>query len=91
MFYCDLGDLDDWADALASSPWPTLGQQGASSNNQKNNNPCFFETKESLSIKRQALIKKRNALSVYKAREIIDLNNEIQEITEQLNTFKETR
>jgi|JYMV01.1.fsa_nt_gi hypothetical protein len=85
MFYCDLDDLDDWADALSNAPWPNLGSSPVSSGN--NGDACFFETEESLKKKRSILIKERNSLSVYKAKQIIELNDKIKEIEDQLTKF----
>lgn len=85
MFYCDLDDLDEWSDALSNSPWPDFWAQSISSGSE--GNACFFETEESLKKKRSVLIKKRNALSVYKAHEIIEINSQIQEIDDQLTKF----
>ncbi len=85
MFYCDFDDLDEWHDSLSSAPWPDFSSQPISSGD--GDDACFFETEESLKKKRSVLIKKRNSLSVYKAKEIIELNDQIEEIDNQLKKF----
>jgi hypothetical protein len=85
MFYCDFDDLDEWNEALSSAPWPDFGTQDFFSGSEGDS--CFFETEESLEKKRSLLIKKRNALSVYEAHEIMEINNQIQEIDNKLTKF----